>query len=253
MGKSVQQLTDKVSLIASESTWIEGAAIQQLIKISELTGMVSVAGMPDLHPGRGYPIGAAFYSQDRIYPALVGNDIGCGMALWQAHLKLSKTNAEKLASKLSDMESPLDESWQDTISARKRDKQIEGDAFERSLGTIGGGNHFAEFQQIDEIYCAEAMSKLGLDKKRLQLLVHSGSRGLGQSILVEHVQRFNHDGLSCDTQEFEQYMAQHDHAVRWAELNRELIARRFFGGYSIRWRAGPGCEPQPGGFQAIGR
>ena len=172
MGKSVQQLTDKVSLIASESTWIEGAAIQQLIKTSELTGMVSVAGMPDLHPGRGYPIGAAFYSQDRIYPALVGNDIGCGMALWQTQLKLSKTNAEKLASKLTDMESPLDDSWQDTINARKRDKQIEGDAFDRSLGTIGGGNHFAEFQQIDEIYCAVAMAKLGLDKKRLQLLVH---------------------------------------------------------------------------------
>ena len=61
MGKSVQKLTDNVSLIASKESWIEGLAIQQLIKTSELPGMHAVAGMPDLHPGRGYPIGAAFF------------------------------------------------------------------------------------------------------------------------------------------------------------------------------------------------
>ena len=56
MGKSVQKLTDSVNLIASKDTWIEGLATQQLIKTSELAGMHRVAGMPDLHPGRGYPI-----------------------------------------------------------------------------------------------------------------------------------------------------------------------------------------------------
>jgi hypothetical protein len=43
--------------------------------------MQQVAAMPDLHPGRGYPVGAAFFSVGRFHPALVGNDIGCGMAL----------------------------------------------------------------------------------------------------------------------------------------------------------------------------
>ena len=43
--------------------------------------MRRVVGLPDLHPGRGYPVGAAFFSVGRFYPALVGNDIGCGMAL----------------------------------------------------------------------------------------------------------------------------------------------------------------------------
>lgn len=90
MGRSVQKLTESVSLIASNETWVEGLAIQQLIKTSELACMQHVAGMPDLHPGRGYPIGAAFFAVNRIYPALVGNDIGCGMSLWQSSLKLSK-------------------------------------------------------------------------------------------------------------------------------------------------------------------
>ena len=48
MGKSVQKITENVSLIASRHTWIEELPIDQLIKTSELTGMHRVASMPDL-------------------------------------------------------------------------------------------------------------------------------------------------------------------------------------------------------------
>ncbi|WNC68015.1 RNA ligase RtcB family protein [Thalassotalea nanhaiensis] len=227
MGKSVQKITENVSLIASADTWIEGLAIQQLIKTSELSGMHRVAGMPDLHPGRGYPIGAAFFTLNKIYPALVGNDIGCGMSLWQTSAKVSKVNLEKLAKKFEHVELPLDESWSSIIENRKSEKCITTDNYDRALGTIGGGNHFAEFQAINEVYDQKALDELGLNKKHLQLLVHSGSRGLGQSILVEHITKHNHDGLGFNDEDFQDYMAKHDEAVRWAELNRELIARRF--------------------------
>lgn len=227
MGKSVQKITENVSLIASTDTWIEGLAIQQLIKTSELSGMHSVAGMPDLHPGRGYPIGAAFFTTNKVYPALVGNDIGCGMSLWQTSAKVSKVNLDKLAKKFEHVEQLLDESWSEIIENRKADKGITTDNYDRALGTIGGGNHFAEFQAIDVVYDQIALDELGLNKKHLQLLVHSGSRGLGQSILVEHITKHNHDGLNLDDNDFQDYMAKHDEAVRWAELNRELIAKRF--------------------------
>ena len=227
MGKSVQNINNKVSLIASEDTWIEGLAIQQLTKTAELAGMKWVAGMPDLHPGKGYPIGAAFFSENKIYPALVGNDIGCGMSLWQTSVKLSKMNMDKMAKRLDDVEQPLDESWQSYIAGRKQQKDIETSGFDSSLGTIGGGNHFAEFQAIDQVVDDVAFDTLQLDKKQLQLLVHSGSRGLGQSILVDHIGRFNHDGIITDSDEAVRYINAHDEAVRWAELNRELIAKRF--------------------------
>lgn len=227
MGKSVQKITETVSLIASTDTWIEGLAIQQLIKTSELTGMHRVTGMPDLHPGRGYPIGAAFFTTNKIYPALVGNDIGCGMALWQTSAKVSKVNLNKMAKKFLQIEQPLDQSWASMIDHRKHEKGITTDSFDRALGTIGGGNHFAEFQAIDQVYDQTALDELGLNKKHLQLLVHSGSRGLGQSILVEHLSKHNHDGLTTDDADFNHYMANHNEAVNWAELNRELIAKRF--------------------------
>lgn len=227
MDKSVQKITPKVSLIASADTWIEGLAIQQLIKTSELTGMQRVAGMPDLHPGRGYPIGAAFFVKNKIYPALVGNDIGCGMSLWQSSAKVSKVNLTKMAKQFGNVEQPLDDSWSQVIETRKNEKNIHTHQHDRALGTIGGGNHFAEFQAITDVYDNTALTALGLDKKHLQLLVHSGSRGLGQSILVEHITQHNHNGLSVDDKDFTPYITQHDEAVRWAELNRELIAQRF--------------------------
>lgn len=227
MGTSVQHITDNVSLIASKDTWIEGLAIQQLIKTSELPGMKYVAGMPDLHPGRGYPIGAAFFSTNKLYPALVGNDIGCGMSFWQTSMKVSKVNADKWAKRLTHIEAPLDDSWQTLVEGRKSDKQISTCEFDIALGTIGGGNHFAEFQIIDEIYDTHAAETLQLDKSRVQLLVHSGSRGLGQSILVDQVSRFNHDGLADTDSACVDYLKHHDEALRWAELNRELITLRF--------------------------
>lgn len=90
MGNTLHTVDQQVSYIATGSTWIESKAIQQLQTTASLPGMVSVVGMPDLHPGRGYPIGAAFFSTKRFYPALVGNDIGCGMVLFQTDIKNRK-------------------------------------------------------------------------------------------------------------------------------------------------------------------
>ncbi len=232
MGKSVQKIADNVNLIASKETWIEGLAVQQLITTSELTGMKQVAGMPDLHPGRGYPIGAAFFTTKTIYPALVGNDIGCGMSLWQTSIKTTKVNLDKMVKKFEHIEQPLNDSWNDIVQARKAEKNITTQAYDHALGTIGGGNHFAEFQAIEDVYHPEALNELGLNTKQLLLLVHSGSRGLGQSILTEHINSHNHNGIEISSadhphSDFAHYMEQHDEAVRWAELNRELIALRF--------------------------
>ncbi|EAR61909.1 RNA ligase RtcB family protein [Neptuniibacter caesariensis] len=227
MGNSVQKITDKVTLIASERTWIEGVATEQLIKTSELDSMLKVVGMPDLHAGRGYPIGAAFLTSNKIYPALVGNDIGCGMSLWQTSAELRKLNVQKWIKKLNDVESPLGSAWQDEITERKQQKQVTNAAFDQAFGTIGGGNHFAEFQVIDQVEDSAKLAALGIDAKKVLLLVHSGSRGLGQKILTEHISFFNHQGLLAETQAFHDYLTAHNEALRWAELNREFIAKRF--------------------------
>lgn len=229
MGNCIQNLSEGVSIIASDDTWIEGNAIQQLETTARLAGMRRVVGMPDLHPGRGYPVGAAFFSVGRLYPALVGNDIGCGMSVWRTDIPAAKPRLDKLEKRLGSIDAPLDEAW----SSHVESLGIPHTGHEHALGTIGGGNHFAELQQLDESYDDEALAALVLDRAHLVLLVHSGSRGLGEAILREQVDRFGHAGLGDDSADCNAYLARHDAALRFAKANRELIARRML----ARWQA----------------
>ena len=210
-----------VSLMASKYNWIEGKSIEQLQTTAKLTGMKKVVGMPDLHPGRGNPIGAAFYSEKVIYPYLVGGDIGCGMGLWQTDLKVKKARRDKWVKKIVDMDS----TWSGDHGAFIKEFGLP--EWDDALGTIGGGNHFAELQKIDQVVDEEIFVNSGLDKNFLQLMVHSGSRGLGQLVLKSHVEKYGAAGLSEDMPEFSKYLEKHDFALNWAIANRALIARRF--------------------------
>lgn len=220
MGNFIRTLSEGVSLVASDDTWIEGNAIQQLQTTARLTGMLKVIGMPDLHAGRGYPIGAAFFSIGRFYPALVGGDIGCGMSLWQTNINTVGLNLDKLEKRLGCIDGPLE--------SEEKEQLLDEIEFlsSNAPGTIGSGNHFAELQQLETIYNETITASLQLHKKSLQLLVHSGSRGLGGNILRNHVERFNHNGLLENTVEATDYLVQHNHALLFAIENRELIARR---------------------------
>ena len=213
----------EIRVIASPANWIEGDAIAQLEKTASLPGMVAAVGMPDLHPGKGTPIGAAFATAERFYPHLVGNDIGCGMALFDTDLAVSKLKAEKWLRKLSTLEGP----WEGDPSAWLAERGVAPAPFDACLGTIGHGNHFAELQRVQTVMDAAAFDSLGLDKKRLLLLVHSGSRGYGERILRDHVSVHGAAGLVAGSAEAEVYLRAHAHAVAWAAANRALIARRF--------------------------
>lgn len=219
--------TSKVSVIASKKNWLESSAIEQLAKTAELPGMRYSIGMPDLHPGRGQPIGAAFISQDWIYPHLVGSDIGCGMRLCKLDLNTKKLKLDRLEKRLTGLDDADEALIQDQLAAYKlKTEDQELIAANTKLGTIGGGNHFAEIQLVKKIYDADSFASLNLDKTTAVLLVHSGSRGLGQMILSQHVKRFGPKGLQAKSEAAKAYFKAHDYAMQWAVANRDLIVRR---------------------------
>ena len=209
----------EVRVIASAQTWIEGSAVAQLEKMAELTGMRLAVGMPDLHPGKGSPIGAAFVTDDWIYPALVGNDIGCGIGLWRTGLN-GKPRRDAWAEKLRGLEAP----WDGDAAAWREARGVTEAGHDESLGTIGGGNHFAELQSLETVVDAAGCAALGVTADAVYLCVHSGSRGLGEAILREHVEQHGMGGLAEG--EAGGYLARHDAAMGWAAANRELIAAR---------------------------
>lgn len=199
----------------TSSAWIEGRAEQQLAEISGWTGVQKVAAFPDLHPGKYGPVGCAVLA-DRIFPQLIGNDIGCGMSLFQLDLPLRKLKLDKALRRMRGLGDPTsaDQNW------RLEATGLPPDLFPDSLGTVGGGNHFCELQAL-----ADVEDGTQLDKSLLYLLVHSGSRGFGNAIL-ESLRDGAFKGMAPDCDAAQTYLQDHDRAVLWARLNRQIIAER---------------------------
>ncbi|MRR38753.1 RNA ligase RtcB family protein, partial [bacterium] len=158
-----------VRLFASAKSWIEGEALRQLYATSELEGMRLAVGFPDLHPGKGSVVGAAFVTESLIYPYLIGGDIGCGMALFKTDLFRRDVKLDRWAQIPFDLEHV----WTDEISQVLAKEELESSDFDEALGTLGGGNHFVELQAVEEVLNAREFKKLGMGKQQLVVLVHS--------------------------------------------------------------------------------
>lgn len=87
----------------SEQSWIEGEALRQLEEMSRLDGAKAIAAFPNLHPGKYGATGVALLSH-RLHPLLIGNDIGCGMALFALDLPLRKLRIDKAEQRLRELE-----------------------------------------------------------------------------------------------------------------------------------------------------
>lgn len=168
-------MENKIKVIKSEKSWMESNAVEQLMKVAELEGVIRAVGLPDLHVGKT-PVGASFVTKGIIYPHIIGNDIGCGMALFSTGINKGKFKFDKVRGKLQRL---------DGLSSVDISNLIEAVNLpaKEALGTIGSGNHFAEFQQIEKVYDEGLLEELGINKGEIYLLVHSGSRGYGEYIL----------------------------------------------------------------------
>src|SRR5438552_6225943 len=180
-----------VRLFASAQSWIEGEAVHQLYATAKLDGVRHAVGFPDLHPGKGSPVGAAFVTEGMIYPHLIGGDIGCGMGLFKTDLVRRDAKLDRWAR----LQFNLEHQWDQFASNFLAERDLESTDFDSALGTIGGGNHFAELQTVEKVLEADEFKKLGLGKQQLVVLVHSGSRGLGESILRAHVDQHFGNGV----------------------------------------------------------
>ncbi|WP_311270215.1 RNA ligase RtcB family protein [Sphingobium sp. WCS2017Hpa-17] len=212
-----------MTLIAKDPARLDPIAVDQLRATARLEGIGRVVGLPDLHAGNGIAVGAAFWSETHIYPHLVGSDIGCGMALWETDLSLRKFRLGAVERKLHDLDTP----WPGNQEAALVAAGLPIDMGDPSLGTIGGGNHFVELQRIEEVVDNERFEALTLDRDRLWMMIHSGSRGIGHAILTGHAARNGSAGLIAGEVDGCAYLQRHGHAHNWAVLNRRIIAQRF--------------------------
>ena len=152
---------------------IEPGAVAQIETLcnQEFVGSSKIRIMPDVHSGAGCTIGTTMTIKDKIVPNLVGVDIGCGMEtikIENRHIELNKLDKlihEKIPCGFSirDKVHKFNEDI-DLSQLRCKNKVNLGRAI-RSIGTLGGGNHFIEANKDSD--------------GSLYIVIHSGSRHLG--------------------------------------------------------------------------
>jgi release factor H-coupled RctB family protein len=217
------QLVTQTRLIASSRNWIDAEALRQFCHAGQLDSVCLAVGLPDLHSGRNHPTGAAFVTDGVLYPQLVGKDVGCGVGLWKTDLHPHDVNLDNWAERRFDLELP----WEGDGAACLASEGLPHTTFDHLFGTLGAGNHFAELQAVEKVHDPAEFTGLGLKRGQLVLLVHSGSRGLGESVLSDFVQEHGAAGVPGYSPAAEPYLEGHDLAVRWAKASRALLAQRF--------------------------
>jgi tRNA-splicing ligase RtcB (3'-phosphate/5'-hydroxy nucleic acid ligase) len=228
----IERSNDGAATIASWLAKPMETQVRQMIeRVRRADDVVHIAVMPDVHLGADVCIGTAMATRRLIYPAAVGGDIGCGMMAIAfdagADLLADATRAGTLLralgeaipahrrhrSRLLPMPAELSEcelSHPSLNTTRDDDGRLQ-------LGTLGGGNHFVELQ-ADE-------------NNRLWLMIHSGSRAMGQVIKSHHVGRATIRSASmmavdADSADGQAYLHDQQWARMYASANRLAMGQR---------------------------
>ncbi|MHA7684970.1 RtcB family protein [Cupriavidus sp. PET2-C1] len=233
---------------------VEAEARDQLANAARLPIVFKhIAAMPDVHVGIGATVGSVIPTVKAIIPAAVGVDIGCGMIAAKTSL-----HAEDLPLNLGPLRSAIERAIPHGRGAGGRDPGAWGNVPEDvdkawlviepifrelcnaypslrktnnriHLGTMGTGNHYGEVCLDEENY--------------VWLMLHSGSRGVGNAIGTLFIELAKKDAMRHDVhlpdqnlayfEEGANYFRDYVRAVEWAQefarLNRELMMRRMVG------------------------
>lgn len=155
---------------------VDEASISQVLLLlnQEFVSGSRIRLMPDIHAGSGCTIGTTMTITDKIVPNLVGVDIGCGMEtikIKEKHIELQKLDKliyEKIPSGFNVREKTHGYFREINLEELYCCKQIDIRRAEKSLGTLGGGNHFIEANKDED--------------GNIYIVVHSGSRHLGLEV-----------------------------------------------------------------------
>lgn len=222
---------------------VDPNAVQQLHNIAALPWVHGLAVMPDVHYGKGATVGSVIAMRGAVSPAAVGVDIGCGMTA-----QLTSLTAKDLPDDLSKLRRGIEKAipvgknshnhsvdvdrlgtgirgWWDFWKnfdglVQRNDRRLEGRA-QKQMGTLGGGNHFIEV-------CLDG-------EDRVWLMLHSGSRYIGNALAQHHISRakdlpHNQDlpdpdlaVFIADTPQMQEYRRDLFWAQEYARRNRAVM------------------------------
>lgn len=195
---------------------VDEASISQVLLLlnQEFVSGSKIRLMPDIHAGAGCTIGTTMTVTDKVVPNLVGVDIGCGMEtvlVKEKRMELQKLDKliyEKIPSGFNIREKTHHYFDEVNLEDLYCYKHINPDRAEKSLGTLGGGNHFIEANKDEE--------------GKLYLVVHSGSRHLGLEV-ANYYQEEGYQALNgASKQDIETLIAELKEHGREREIQKSI-------------------------------
>jgi RNA-splicing ligase RtcB len=233
----MDNITGRFASAVVFATGIEDYARSQIRMI--LDNQVSINSkvciMPDCHPGKVGPIGLTMTVTDKIIPQLMGVDIGCGMLMAKVegrfeYPKLDRVISENVPSGFNIRKKPHNKALFEVISDLRCLRAVNGDKALKSLGTLGGGNHFIEVDKGEDGY---------------YLIIHSGSRHLGYDVADYYTEtarrRLANMGKDVPYEMayvegtlMDDYLHDVEIATAYASLNREIILQEILKG--MKWK-----------------
>ncbi|MCB8566720.1 RtcB family protein [Fusobacterium ulcerans] len=183
------EITGKYNTAKVFTNVIENEAVEQIKTLCNqefITGS-KIRIMPDVHSGAGCTIGTTMTITDKVIPNLVGVDIGCGMEtvmITDKEIdleKLDKLIYEKIPSGHNIRKIPHELINEIDLNQLRCTGHVKMDRAIRSIGTLGGGNHFIEAGKDEE--------------GNIYITVHSGSRHLGLEV-ANYYQKMGYKALN---------------------------------------------------------
>ena len=195
---------------------VEHTAMSQIIELcnQDFVKGSKIRIMPDTHAGAGCTIGTTMTIQDKIVPNLVGVDIGCGMEVAIIEKNKTEVNFDQLdetirkyvPSGFSVRSNNNRHPFSKRVNFRDVRAPFNLKRAKDSIGTLGGGNHFIELNEMDD---------------KVVLVIHSGSRNLGKQI-AEYYQRRAYDELTSMRDEKQELIERLTKEGRQSEIQEVL-------------------------------
>ena len=167
------EITGKFNTAKCFATTLDDVAREQIKAVCDTEAFSSskIRIMPDVHAGKGCTIGTTMTVTDKIVPSMVGVDIGCGMyTVYLGNIDIDFEKVDEVAHFIPsgrDVWEGRQEKF-DLTQLRCYRSLKDSKRLERSLGTLGGGNHFIEIDTDTN--------------GGKYLVIHSGSRNLGKQV-----------------------------------------------------------------------
>lgn len=221
----MKQLTGTYTEATIYATNLEDEALKQIQTLIDnpISEGSKICMMPDAHAGKGCTIGTTMTITDKVCPNLVGVDIGCGvMCVKLLDVKKEDLDLAEVDKKIRSIiplgfnTNDAEPEWCTDIVHKLLNKltckdEIENiDRIYKSVGTLGGGNHYIELNEDSEGH--------------IYLVIHTGSRNLGQQVAKHHQKiaeremmkryeegkkRVVEEALAQDSLLIEEYLAKH--------------------------------------------